>query len=137
MAGRELNALPGSAYSSLRRLGDLEESAVNGVERAASDTAVAVAPIAVPAIVDAVGRSGARVVTAADADALIWTGVGDPEALRAAVRPQHRWVGLLTAGVDAWHDAGVLDDGRVWTCAHGLYSRAVAEHVMAGVLAWS
>jgi D-3-phosphoglycerate dehydrogenase len=96
---------------------------------------VAVFPEPVPAILQAVERAGAAPSAPDVADGLVWTAVGEPESLRGVLRPTHRWIGLLTAGVDAW--AGVLDEERVWTCARGVYSQAVAEHAVALILSIS
>jgi phosphoglycerate dehydrogenase-like enzyme len=70
------------------------------------------------------------------ADGLVWLSAHDPDGLRkalAAVEP--RWVQLSSAGVDRMAAAGLLADGRVWTCAKGSYGAAVAEHALTLALA--
>lgn len=84
-------------------------------------------------LVEAAAAGGAELVELADAEAVVWSG-GDPEALRAALRPGIRWVQLPVAGVETWLRAGVVDRDRMWTSAAGCYARAVAEHALALML---
>ncbi|SIS12703.1 D-isomer specific 2-hydroxyacid dehydrogenase family protein [Williamsia sterculiae] len=81
------------------------------------------------AIVD----GGATVVDdLAAATGLIWLGGLDdfPNSLPDNVQ----WVQLKLAGIEAFVDAGVIDDRRVWTNASGFYAENVAEHALALLL---
>lgn len=98
---------------------------------------IALVPHEVPEIAAAVREAGAGVVHACEADALVYTEAGAAGELARVILPRHRWVALLTAGVDRWQQAGVIDDRRIWTCARGVYSAAVAEHAAAAILASS
>ena len=73
----------------------------------------------------------------AEAEAAVWMDYGDPEGLRAllAQNPQVRWVQLPWAGVEAFAEAGMFDDDRLWTCGKGVYAEEVAEHALALTLA--
>ena len=96
--------------------------------------AVAPGPIA-PVVADAITGAGGELVAPEDAEALVWTdpfGATDLAALLADL-PHIRWVQLPFAGVERF--AGLLDDGRTWTCAKGAYSEPVAEHALALSLA--
>jgi phosphoglycerate dehydrogenase-like enzyme len=44
-------------------------------------------------------------------------------------------VQLDSAGVEPWFEHGLVDAARVWTSPAGAYSVAVAEHVVALLLA--
>jgi phosphoglycerate dehydrogenase-like enzyme len=46
-----------------------------------------------------------------------------------------KWVQLDIAGIENWFTAGLVDSSRIWTCAKGQYSLAVAEHTVALILA--
>jgi len=92
--------------------------------------------VPVQSFADAVERAGGRVVPLAEADSLVWS-AGTPAELRAVLRahPGVRWVQLGAAGVDGYHDDGVLAAGPVFTSAKGAYARPVAEHALALTLA--
>lgn len=96
---------------------------------------VAVVPQPVPGLEAALRDAGAEIVDPDAAGALVWTSPGDVDALAAALRPEHRWVGLVTAGIENWVASGVMDDARTWTCARGVYADGVAEHGVALILA--
>lgn len=65
----------------------------------------------------------------------MWTDPRDSEGLREALgRSPARWVQLPFAGIESFVSAGVIDPGRTWTCAKGIYGRATAEHALAMVL---
>lgn len=85
---------------------------------------------------EAVLRGGGQPVGLQDEpDALLWTEPGDWHRIGAVLQaaPGARWVQLPFAGVEGV--APVLDAGRVWTCAKGVYSQPVAEHALALTLA--
>jgi phosphoglycerate dehydrogenase-like enzyme len=46
-----------------------------------------------------------------------------------------RWVQLSSAGVELMAEAGLIDPGRIWTCAKGAYAEPVAEHALMLALA--
>lgn len=96
------------------------------------DTRVAIAPDADEHIAAAVTAAGGRLVDLDDAEVLVWLGGHDDfPALPDAVR----WVALRLAGIEAFIDAGIVDDRRVWTNASGFYAENVAEHALALLLA--
>jgi phosphoglycerate dehydrogenase-like enzyme len=81
-------------------------------------------------------EGGGRLVSPAEADALVWTDPSDPEALRSVLRSSPvRWVQLPFAGIESFLDAGVVDERRTWTCTKGAYGHAAAEHALALLLA--
>lgn len=99
---------------------------------------VAVAPISLPFVVDAVAAGGGEVVDAeARPDALVWMDAADPYGLlrTLALMPDVRWVQLPFAGVEPFVEAGVVDPWRAWTCAKRAYAEPVAEHALALALA--
>lgn len=73
----------------------------------------------------------------AGAEGLVWLSATDVDGLAAALAesPGIRWVQLPFAGVEPFAAAGLLGDGRVWTCAKGSFAREVAEHALALALA--
>jgi phosphoglycerate dehydrogenase-like enzyme len=86
---------------------------------------------------EAVQDGGGQLTPMEDAEALLlWHHPPSPLDVRTALEraPQIRWVQLPSAGVDRY--AAVLArDGRVWTCAKGVYAEPVAEHALALTLA--
>ncbi|MEE8602850.1 D-isomer specific 2-hydroxyacid dehydrogenase family protein [Euzebya tangerina] len=105
---------------------------------AASGPLVAVQPDDVRSyLIDVVGDSGAVVVPPEDAEVLIWTDPTDPAPLAELLErcPQITTVQLLWAGVEAFAEAGLFDDGRTWACGKGIYADPVAEHALALLLA--
>jgi len=75
-------------------------------------------------------------VPAEDADAIVWVDPRDPEGLRDALsRSPARWVQLPFAGIERFVAAGVIDPGRTWTCAKGIYGPATAELALTLILA--
>jgi phosphoglycerate dehydrogenase-like enzyme len=87
---------------------------------------------------EAVVAGGGTVVAPADAEALVWTATGigpgaGPADLTAtlASHPGIRWIQLPWAGVEPYADAGVFDQGHLWTSGKGVYARPVAEHALA------
>lgn len=86
-------------------------------------------------IADAIVASGGRLVPLELAEAAVWTSL-DPESWMRTAKPDGiRWVQLLSAGVEAWIEAGALDPGRIWTSARGASAMTVAEHAIALLLA--
>jgi phosphoglycerate dehydrogenase-like enzyme len=86
-------------------------------------------------IEQAVIDAGGSFVGEAEADGIVWTDPRDPEGLREVLgRSPAPWVQLPFAGIESFVAAGVIDPGRMWTCAKGIYGRATAEHALALVL---
>ena len=99
---------------------------------------VALAPRPEPWAEQAVRDGGGQVVDVADGpDALVWTtgSAWDELGDALAAAPGLRWVQLPFAGVEQVHDAGLLSEDKVWTCAKGVYGETVAEHALALALA--
>jgi phosphoglycerate dehydrogenase-like enzyme len=104
-------------------------------EQADSSLPVAVAPReAASELIDAVRAGGGRPVAPDQAQALVWNG-GGAEALRRLLEGSAgiTWVQLPSAGIERY--AGLIGDGRTWTCAKGIYADPVAEHALALALA--
>lgn len=85
---------------------------------------------------DAVRRGGGTVVPVADATGLIWLAKGEA-SVTDHLHPGIRWVQLRSAGVEHWINTGQIDSTRTFTSARGIYNGAVAEHIVALVLAAS
>jgi len=97
-----------------------------------ADTRVAIAPEVDEHIAAAVTASGGRLVGLDDAEVLVWLGGHDDfPTLPDTVG----WVALKLAGIEAFIDAGIVDDRRIWTNASGFYAENVAEHALALLLA--
>ena len=99
---------------------------------------VAIGPFPSDFAVDAVRAGGGEVVELSDGpDSLVWLDPHDMVGLTAwlAEAPGAGWVQLPFAGVEKVAEAGILDAGRVWTCAKGAYAEPVAEHALALALA--
>jgi phosphoglycerate dehydrogenase-like enzyme len=90
-----------------------------------------------PAAADAVARAGGRVVPVEEAEGLVWVDWSGPGRLGSMLEelPEIRWVHLPGAGIESFLDAGLVADGRVWTCSKGAHSSLVAEHALALALA--
>ena len=84
-------------------------------------------------LIAAVAAGGGRVVPLDEATALVWADPSAPERLRDHCHDRIDWVQLPYAGIEPFVE--LLDRDRVWTCGKGVYSRPVAEHVLALVLA--
>jgi D-3-phosphoglycerate dehydrogenase len=96
---------------------------------------VLVGPTVNDGVLEAVRAGGAAPVSdASDAEAIVWLD-HDPSALQPLLTDRVRWVQLPWAGVEQWMSASVIDDKRLWTCASEAYGDAVAEHVVALMLA--
>lgn len=88
------------------------------------------------ALVRAIHDNGGIEADIAEANAIIWSGLDhDVAPMRGLLHSGIEWVQLDVAGVDHWVESGLLDDRRLWTSARGRYGPAVAEHVVALLLA--
>ncbi|MDV8025247.1 D-isomer specific 2-hydroxyacid dehydrogenase family protein [Rhodococcus sp. IEGM 1330] len=85
------------------------------------------------AVAEAVTSSGGILGPIETADAVVWT--AGPDNFPSNLPDSVRWVQLSSAGVEAWIDAGIVDDRRVWTSAAGAYARTVASHTIMLLLA--
>ena len=66
-----------------------------------------------------------------------YAGLSDEQVpyLRSLLTDAVEWVQLQPAGVEDWFEHGLVDDRRLWTSSAGAYAVAVAEHVLALLLA--
>ena len=92
------------------------------------------------AFADAIRRGGGEVVGPADANVLFPYGYPSPtdeqvRYLRSLLTDAVEWVQLQPAGVEDWFALELVDDRRLWTSSAGAYAVAVAEHVLALLLA--
>lgn len=96
---------------------------------------IATSPVSAGWIDHAVETGGGSIVDPADATAVVWTKAADPNGLASllAANEQIEWVQLPWAGIEPY--VPLLGDGRVWTCAKGVYADPVAEHGLALMLA--
>ncbi|MGI9622136.1 MAG: D-isomer specific 2-hydroxyacid dehydrogenase family protein [Acidimicrobiales bacterium] len=85
------------------------------------------------ALVAAVEAGGGEVVALDEATALVWADPQAPELLPEHTHAGIDWVQLPYAGIEPFID--LLDRDRVWTCGKGVYTRPVAEHILALALA--
>jgi phosphoglycerate dehydrogenase-like enzyme len=89
-----------------------------------------------PWMLDALRAGGAEIVPVDQAQALLWGALERPERLAellAAHGDHLRWVQLPWAGTEPYLD--ILDDGRVWTSAKGVYAEQCAEMALTLALA--
>lgn len=100
-----------------------------------SPVAITTAPRTSGWIDDAVRAGGGQVVAPDEATAVVWTAADDADGLAAllAAHPGIDWVQLPWAGIEPY--VPLLGDGRVWSCAKGVYADPVAEHALALLLA--
>jgi phosphoglycerate dehydrogenase-like enzyme len=97
---------------------------------------VAVAPADRDGLARDIQAAGGTVVTPDEAEAVVWVDPSEPEALGALLaHSPARWIQLPFAGIEGFFAAGVVDPGRTWTCAKGIYGRSTAEHALTLVLA--
>lgn len=97
---------------------------------------LALGPDPVPTwLADAVVAGGGQVVPIAEAEGLIWNEYRSAAALEnvLADAPNIRWVQLPAAGIEQF--TNLFDDGRLWTCAKGVFAEPVAELALAMALA--
>jgi len=100
---------------------------------------IAVAPDTRPAMYEAMCRAvvegGGTVADLADAEGLVWADPARPDRFPDMVAEAERltWIQLPYAGIEPF--AHHLDPRWSWTCGKGVYAPAVAETVMAQVLA--
>ena len=84
----------------------------------------------------AIAAGGGALAAPGDADAIVWTDPGDPEALRSTLESSPAtWVQLPFAGIERFVAAGVIDPARTWTCAKVIYGHSTGEHALALMLA--
>jgi phosphoglycerate dehydrogenase-like enzyme len=96
---------------------------------------IAVVPQQEAIIADAVEAAGGVLVAPDEADGIIWTDPR-PQDLGALLKSSKAgWIQLPFAGIEAFFEAGVVDPGRTWTCAKGIYGPATAEHALTLILA--
>lgn len=90
-------------------------------------------PDEVPELASAITATGATLVSMEQARALVWTGMleGFPNPLPDNIE----WVQLKLAGIESFHDAGLIDDRRIWSNASGFYAANVAEHAVGMLIA--
>ena len=85
---------------------------------------------------EAVAKQSQLVSSAGSANVIVWCSHDhDVSKMSSLLHPGIEWVQLDSAGVDHWFEAGLIDGGRVWTCAKGQYGPAVAEHAIGLILA--
>lgn len=92
---------------------------------------VALEPKQIPAYLEAIEQSGAKVVPMSkDVQALVWTDYSRPELLVETLEanPQLEWVQLPFAGVDAF--STIIQRPITFTSAKRSYSEPVAEHAL-------
>jgi phosphoglycerate dehydrogenase-like enzyme len=106
-------------------------------DRTSDSARVWLNPGAPDLIADAVRRGGGAIVPIEGANAIVWYGSppADPADLRDRLHASITWVQVMQAGVEEWFDRGLIDDVRLWTSAVGAYTVAVAEHIVALLLA--
>jgi phosphoglycerate dehydrogenase-like enzyme len=83
----------------------------------------------------AVTAGGGAVVTAREAEGLIWADPQNPQLLGPILdaAPQVRWIQLPYAGIEPYLE--FLDTERLWTCGKGVYAEPVAEMALTMLLA--
>lgn len=97
-----------------------------------SEPRIHVAPFVDPRLEAAVINGGGTIVPPEQAEAIVWTDPFHPQPLKELLsKTPARWVQLPMAGVERFFEAGIIDEGRVWTCAKGIYGYACAEHALA------
>lgn len=96
---------------------------------------VALLPVSLPVLEQAVADGGGAVSPLEEAGGLVWTDPFDPHALgRTLEGAPVQWVQLPFAGIEAFVEAGVVDAAHTWTCTKGVYGHTTAEHALALML---
>jgi phosphoglycerate dehydrogenase-like enzyme len=82
-------------------------------------------------LAEAIIGGGAQLVSADEAEAIVWGDAREVEALASILDDADhiRWVQLPFAGIENFVDH--LDHDRVWTCGKGVYAEPVAELALA------
>ena len=106
----------------------------------ANPARVWLSPEAPGGLADAVRRAGGELVPADEANVVVWYGYehlrrDQVPLARSLLRDSVRWVQLDSAGIEPWVEYGLVDGARIWTSAAGAYAVAVAEYVLALLLA--
>lgn len=80
---------------------------------------------------EAVVEGGGHLVTATEAEGVVWGSARDVDGLLRTLDAADgvRWVQLPFAGIENFVEH--LDDDRVWTCGKGVYAEPVAEMALA------
>jgi phosphoglycerate dehydrogenase-like enzyme len=87
-----------------------------------------------PVLEEAVTEAGGTLARPEDAEVIVWAS-NEVLAIVPFLHEGIRWVQLWSAGVDAWLARGVIDGGREWTAAKGVYAGVIAEFSVAMLLA--
>jgi phosphoglycerate dehydrogenase-like enzyme len=97
---------------------------------------IAVEPFPEDGVISAVKAGGGELSGVEDARGLVWTNPIDPQGLKELLGSSPaEWIQLPFAGIEDFVAAGVVEEGRTWTCAKGAYGPACAEHALALTLA--
>jgi phosphoglycerate dehydrogenase-like enzyme len=98
---------------------------------------IALGPTEWPLAAEAIAAGGGRLAPVEEAEALVWVDWHGVEGLGQVLSqaPGIRWVHLPGAGIEEFVDAGLMADGRLWTCSKGAHSALIAEHALALALA--
>ena len=88
-------------------------------------------------LVEAIETGGARLVTADEAEALVWAAHDAADQLDSvlAAHPQIGWVQLPFAGIEPYAELVARHADRTWTCGKGVYAEPVAELALTLLLA--
>jgi phosphoglycerate dehydrogenase-like enzyme len=94
---------------------------------------IAVVPGGIKWVEDAVVAGGGTLVEPAQAEGLVWMMPWSDDGLAEVLEqgPRIGWVQLPLAGVERFAGTGRFQDGRIWTCAKGVYAVPVAELALA------
>jgi phosphoglycerate dehydrogenase-like enzyme len=97
---------------------------------------IAVGPISLPQLEEAIEAGGARVAEPSEAEGIVWIDPSNPQGLADLLeKSPAQWVQLPFAGIESFVEAGVVTSDRTWTCTKGAYGEATAEHALALILA--
>ena len=118
-------------------MSELREQRAGGCDGATlvSGPGIAIAPIVLPQLQEAVEAGGGRLVEPEEAQGLVWIDPRDPSGLAAVLESSDPgWVQLPFAGIESFVEAGVVTPGPTWTCTKGIYGPATGEHALALLL---